>query len=172
MNWNDKLIRLFVFGTLRKGDRLDYYMDGSEFAGLYYTQGQLMKSEIGSAYIEFEDKNAATLGELHYVNYPSLLRIDHLETRSGEFPKGYDLDLIPVWKYEKEKGYVFDESSKSFAFFYRRRNSPVKVVSGDWVTQTKPIEEIKNFLMLNENNISVREKLISHMNNYLGYNFK
>jgi len=56
-------IRVFVFGTLRKGGRLDFYMEGSKFQGMCYTQGQLMKSEIGSAYIDFAPFWPYTKGE-------------------------------------------------------------------------------------------------------------
>ncbi len=166
-NLKDKTIKIFVFGTLRQGGRLDYYMDGSNYAGMYYTEGQLMKSEIGSAYIEFKDKNVATLGELHYINYPGLLRIDHLEAASGEFPKGYDLALLPIWEYKEGEDFDFSEEGKSYAFFYRRRNDPVKVPSGDWINRTKPVAEICNFLENQPNSIKP-EELISYMRKYLG----
>ncbi len=167
-NISNKNIKLFVFGTLRKGGRLDYYMDGSKEAGMHYTEGQLMKSEIGSAYIDFEPKNVATLGEVHYINYASLLRINHLETSSGEFPKGYDLALLPVWKYNG-KEFNFDKKKQSFAFFYSRRNNPVKVISGDWVRQPKPVKEIKNFLQKNTETLYDSEDLILHMKKYLNF---
>ena len=168
-NLKELKIKIFVFGTLRKEGRLNYYMEGTDYRGLYYTEGQLMKSEIGSAYIDFNLKNVATFGELHYINYPCLQRIDHLESRSGEFPKGYDLDLIPIWKHEGNKVPDFKEENKEYAFFYSRRNDPLQVPSGDWMKRTKPITEISKFLQRTEKDISADE-LINYMEKYLDKN--
>jgi len=167
MNLNSEFpIKVFVFGTLRKGGRLDYYMDGSKYTGKYYTEGQLMKSEIGSAYIDFDQKGAATTGELYYMNFAGLLRINHLESTSGEFPKGYDLHLTPVWKLTDDP-ISFIEENKSFAFVYKRRNKPQKILSGDWVNRTKPIDEIKKYLTENTGSGTDPEDLISYMQKYL-----
>lgn len=158
-------IKIFVFGTLRQGGRLEYYMEGSEFAGKYYTEGQLMKSELGSAYIDFNYKNVATIGEMYFTNYPGLQRIDHLESTSGEFPKGYDLSVLPIWELKKEGEYTFDDNTKSYAFFYKRRNDPIKIMSGDWIGRSRPIEEIKK--LLDENNSIDSEKIVNHLREYL-----
>lgn len=163
------LIKVFVFGTLRKKGRLDYYMDGSVHAGDYFTEGQLMKSEIGSAYIDFTGKNVATIGEVHYINYPGLLRINHLESTSGEFPKGYDLDLLPVWKMDRKGKYKFEESEKELAFFYSRRNDPVKVKGGDWIHRRMPVDEIGNFLQNSSGKKLSPEDIIKYMKDYLQY---
>ncbi len=165
-NNNDFPIKVFVFGTLRQGGRLDYYMNGSVFAGKYYTEGQLMKSEIGSAYIDFNIKDIATIGELYYLDFPGLLRIDHLESTSGEFPKGYDLDLTPIWELTDSKN-TFNSKEESYAFVYKRRNEPVKIKSGDWIKRHKPIDEIKKFLNNSDNKRINAENLISHMLRYL-----
>ncbi|MCF6366133.1 MAG: gamma-glutamylcyclotransferase [Bacteroidales bacterium] len=159
-------IKVFVFGTLRKGGRLEYYMNGSIYSGKYYTEGQLMKSEIGSAYIDFNTKNVATMGELYYLDFPGLLRIDHLESTSGEFPKGYDLDLAPIWKYSDSQ-FTFNSEEENYAFVYKRRNEPIKITSGDWINRPKPIDEIKKFLENNNNKDLGAEGLISHMLHYL-----
>ncbi len=160
-------IRVFVFGTLRKGDRLDFYMEGSQFQGMYYTQGQLMKSEIGSAYIDFTDKTAHTIGELYLVNFYCLLRIDHLESTSGEFPAGYDLDLIPFWPYSASEEINFSEEKKAVALFYRRRNSPVKIKCGDWVNRKMPIEALEKFLVGERNRKLNQNDIIDELSNYL-----
>jgi len=165
-NNSDFLIKLFVFGTLRKGERLDYYTDGSFFAGEYYTEGQLMISEIGSAYIDFDIKNTATIGELYYMNFSGLLRIDHLESTSGEFPKGYDLDIAPVWKLTDNR-FTFLDEKKSFAFVYKRRNTPLIITSGDWTKRPKPIHEIKQFIETNKHKDIKPEDLIAHLHKYL-----
>ena len=146
INLQELNIKIFVFGTLLKGRRLDFYMDGGKYKGKYYSEGQLMKAENGSVYIDFDYKNIATLGELHYVNFHCLQRINHLEAVSGEFPKGYDLALLPIWKLEEEGKYTYNSKNKSYAFFYRRRNRPLKIKDGDYKSDFKPIEEIKKFL--------------------------
>ncbi len=163
-------IRIFVFGTLRKGGRLDFYMDGSKFEGMYYTQGQLMKSELGSAYIDFDYKDVFTLGELYTVNLPCLKRIDHLESISGEFPTGYDLDIIPIWKYDENQKHDFAPAKKELALFYRRRNNPAKVASGDWINRLKPIKEIERYITQNQHTPLSENDIIDHIIDYLGYN--
>ncbi|RLD72163.1 MAG: hypothetical protein DRJ10_18860 [Bacteroidetes bacterium] len=168
-NLHNPNIRVFVFGTLRKGDRLDFYMEGSQFQGMYYTQGQLMKSEIGSAYIDFSDKTAYTIGELYLVNFYCLLRIDHLESTSGEFPAGYDLDLIPFWPYSAGNEIDFSEEKKSTALFYRRRNDPVKIMCGDWVNRKMPIEAIEKYLVGERNHNLNQDEIINHITDYLKY---
>ena len=165
-NNSDFPVKLFVFGTLRKGERLDYYTDGSFFAGKYYTEGQLMISEIGSAYIDFDVKKTATIGELYYMNFSGLLRIDHLESTSGEFPKGYDLDIAPVWKMT-DTPFDFSDKNKSLAFVYKRRNTPLKIISGDWVNRPKPINEIKHYIEINKHKKINPEDLIFHLHKYL-----
>ena len=159
-------IKVFVFGTLRKGGRLDYYMEGSKFSGNYYARGQLMKSETGSAYIDFEQADAYTRGELYLMNFAGLLRIDHLESTSGEFPKGYDLSIEPVWKVTGSD-YDFKEKDKTHAFVYKRRNKPQKILSGDWINRPKPVLEIKRFLSISNVNEITDEELIEHMKSYL-----
>lgn len=163
INNTDFPIKLFVFGTLRKGGRLDYYMGGSKFAGKYFIKGQLMKSEIGSAYVDFENKEAKTIGELYYLDLQALLRIDHLESTSREFPKGYDLDLTPIYK-EGEKN---NNNEIEYAFVYKRRNEPKKIMNGDWINRCKPVEEIKKFLGNNNDTNELSESLIKYMLKYL-----
>ncbi len=166
-NLNIPSIRLFVFGTLRVGGRLDFYMEGSSPHGIYYTEGQLMESENGSAFIDFSKKNVATIGELHHVNYPCLQRINHLEMSWGEFPKAYDLGLIPVWVYEEGKELNFTKEQSSLAFCYKRRTtSPVP--GGDWMNRKAAMNEIGRFLKEETEHPIYHHDLILHMQSYLG----
>jgi len=160
-------IRLFIFGTLRKGSKFDYYMEGSSPLGLYYTRGQLMESTIGSAYINFNDKESRTIGELYNVNYYCLQRIHHLENTSGEFPKGYDLDLIPVWIYEEGKECNFNEAEKVLSLFYKRRNEAIKVPSGDWKKRKDTLSEIHDYLSTEVVKPLYHNDVISHIMEYL-----
>ncbi len=166
-NLTEAKIRVFVFGTLRTGERLDFYMDGTENRGMYYTEGQLMNSELGGAFICFQYKKVYTIGELFIINYPRLQTLNHLESVSGEFTSGYDLDLLPIWRYDENKKPDFDPAKKEIAFFYHRRVEPIKISSGDWLNRPKPIEEIKRFLMENEN-ISEND-ITNHIMEYLNY---
>jgi gamma-glutamylcyclotransferase (GGCT)/AIG2-like uncharacterized protein YtfP len=162
-------IRIFVFGTLRQGGRLDFYMEGSKFQGMYYTRGQLMKSELGSAYIDFKYTEAYTIGELYKVDYYCLLRINHLESVSGEFPTGYDIDLLPIWSYDPKKSVDFNESKKEMALFYRRRSEPLKIHNGDWINRTNPIREIEKFLVAQSNKVVTENEIVNHISEYLSY---
>jgi len=162
-------IRLFVFGSLRVGGKLDYFMEGSSPLGLYYTRGQLMESSMGSAYIDFDTQNSGTIGELHHVNYYCLQRINYLEFTSAEFPKGYELSLIPVWVYEESMDMLdssFHEDLKTMAFCYRRRENS-KVASGDWINRKSPIEEIGHFLKKETERTLYYNDIIKHMLIYL-----
>ncbi len=165
-------IRIFVFGTLRKGERLEFYMDDDNYKGLHYTRGQLMKAENGSVYIDFSNPKAITIGELYEVNFACLQRINHLEAVSGEFPKGYDLAVLPVWKLDKDKGYVFSQKSKTDAFFYQRRNRPFRIINGDYTTDFEPIKTIGCFLKnTNDKNINSKEILSFYKEKLKNINF-
>lgn len=161
-------IRIFIFGTLRKGCKFEYYMEGSSPLGLYYTRGQLMESTIGSAYIDFDDKDARTVGELYHVNYYCLQRIHHLENTSGEFPKGYDLDLLPVWVYNQEEtDYTFNEAEQLWALFYKRRNKATPVPGGDWLYKKDTLFEIERYLKAEHDKPIYHNDVINHIQDYL-----
>ena len=145
-NQKSHIIKIFVFGTLLKGQRFDFYMGGSTYAGKYYTRGQLMMAENGSVYIDVKDHSACTKGEVYLVDYSCLQRINHLESRSGEFPKGYDLTLIPVWKAGDNPDGNFNLENSELCFYYRRRNEPVKIAGGDYSQYKDPVYEIGVFL--------------------------
>jgi gamma-glutamylcyclotransferase (GGCT)/AIG2-like uncharacterized protein YtfP len=140
-------------------------MDGSSPMGLYYTQGQLMQSTIGSAYIDFNRSEGITIGEVYHVNFGCLLRINHLESTSGEFPRGYDLDLLPIWVFKKGEPIEFIEDKKTYAFFYRRRNEAMPIKSGDWTDKYNPIEEIGKYLSSISDQTVFPDDLIKYMNN-------
>jgi len=164
-NFKDLNIRIFVFGTLRKGERLDFYMEGSISKGVHYTKGQLMESENGSAYIDFNGENVFTIGELHTINYFCLQRIDHLESNWGDFPKAYDLNIIPVWEYNYHNQASFNMENATLAFCYTRRNAR-KIKSGDWKHRTNVMKEIGNYIQ--NNNLSVSaDQMINHITNYI-----
>jgi gamma-glutamylcyclotransferase (GGCT)/AIG2-like uncharacterized protein YtfP len=166
-NLDELNIRVFVFGTLRKGERLAFYMDGGEDKGLYYTRGQLTKAETGSVYIDFKKTDAVTIGELYNVNFFCLQRINHLEAVSTEFPKGYDLGVIPIWKMHKLGEYTFKDEDMTLAFFYRRRNDPVKILSGDYTKHLDPIVQIGKLLGNEKTRKITEDEIIKFVQNIL-----
>lgn len=159
-------IRLFVFGTLRTGGELDYYMEGSSLLGLYYTRGQLMESANGSAHVDFSVEHASTLGELHHINFYCLQRINHLEVTWSEFPKGYELTIVPVWVYDDSMPPTFNEDQKNMALCYKRREN-TKIGSGNWGKRKDIMDEI-GILLKNETERAIYyNDVINHIINYL-----
>ena len=159
-------IRLFVFGTLRTGGELDYYMEGSSLLGLYYTRGQLMESANGSAYVDFEVTDARTIGELHHINFYCLQRINHLEVKWLEFPKGYELTLIPVWEYDGSSPPTFNEEKQNIALCYKRREN-IKITSGSWTKRKDIMEEIGHLLKKETKKAVYYNDVILHLINYV-----
>lgn len=155
----DSIIRLFVYGTLKRGQRLDFFMKGAKYVGKFYTQGQLMKTENDNVYIDFDYSNVVTIGEIYLVDFYCLQRINHLEVFSGEFPKGYELNVLPVWEMPENRNFHFYEDSHSWAFFYKFKKSPTKILTGDYNDDFIPIEELERVLANLEKETSVDEIL-------------
>ena len=164
-NLLDKNIRIFVFGTLRKGGRLDYYMEGSEYLGKFYTRGQLMESPTSSAYIDFEQKDAATIGELYDIDFYCLQRIDHLESNWGEFPKGYEIGLISVWPYNNDRVFSFEPETQKRALVYFMKEAKI-VRSGDWQNKVDVLEQISRILKMDTEEKD-HNQIIHHLEEYL-----
>jgi gamma-glutamylcyclotransferase (GGCT)/AIG2-like uncharacterized protein YtfP len=154
------VIKIFVYGTLRKGQRLGFYMEGAKYLGRYYTSGQLMKSENDNVYIDFDYQQAITIGEVYLVNFYCLQRINHLEVLSGTFPKGYDLNILPVWKIENDnQEYILDNSKREIAFYYKWKNCPVKILTGDFTDDFVAIDELEKILIDKKGEITSDEIL-------------
>lgn len=145
----ESLIKIFVYGTLRKGERLGFYLEGAKYIGKFYTHGQLMKSENDNVYIDFAYNDAVTIGEVYLVTFYCLQRINHLEVLSGTFPKGYELNVIPVWKIIEGENYDFNEKYKELTFFYRWKNCSVKITTGNFSDDFVPIDELERILKQN-----------------------
>lgn len=109
-----------------------------------------MKAENGSVYIDHAYNNVVTIGEVYLVDFYCLQRINHLEVFSGEFPRGYDLNVLPIWKQNHNTDFEFNEEEKQWAFFYKRRNHPIKILTGDFVDDFQAIEELEKILVSSE----------------------
>jgi len=150
LNLEVNIIPLFVYGTLMQKQRFSFYLEGTRFIGKFYTKGQLMKAPNDSVYIEKKDEKAITYGELYLVNYFCLQRINHLEALSGEFPVGYELALSRIWLLNINNKITFEQGKEIYAFYYRRKNRPVKILTGNYNDNFDTMEEIKNFLITNK----------------------
>ncbi|MCQ2252684.1 MAG: gamma-glutamylcyclotransferase [Bacteroidales bacterium] len=162
-NLKRHLVRLFVFGTLRQGQRFDFYMGGSTYQGKAYSRGQLMMAENGSVYIDVTDHNAYTVGEVYLVDFHSLKTIHHLETKSGEFPKGYDLTMIPIWYLDKNADHNFNLDNSQYAFYYRRRNEPIKIMGGDYSEFRDPVDVMGDFLRNTDRILTNPQDVVDYM---------
>lgn len=160
------LIRLFVYGTLRKNQRFEFYLEGSEYVGKFYTRGQLMKSTNDNVYIDFAYNEAVTIGEVYDVNFYCLQRINHLEVLSGTFPKGYDLNVIPIWKVTEFGNYKFEEDKKLLSFFFKWKNEPVKILTGDYTDDFDIIDVIMDKIIELRGQVS-QDDLLQYMQNRL-----
>lgn len=96
-NISARVFPVFVYGTLRKKGRLDFYLiDVAEYVGEYRIDGTLMCMTTGDVYVQKDGSNNCTIGELYHVSFASLQRIFHLENASGTFPKAYELSVSLV----------------------------------------------------------------------------
>jgi gamma-glutamylcyclotransferase (GGCT)/AIG2-like uncharacterized protein YtfP len=168
------VIKIFVYGTLKKGQRLGFYLNGAKFLGNFYTEGQLMKAQNGSVYIDFAYSNVVTIGEVYYVDFYCLQRINHLEVFSGVFPQGYDLNVLPIWRYEEGKSYSFLKDNSQWAFFYKRKNNPVKILTGNYCDDFEPIDALENILMGSVDKVEpdcIIEEMRKRLSIYESYSF-
>jgi gamma-glutamylcyclotransferase (GGCT)/AIG2-like uncharacterized protein YtfP len=96
-NVSTRVFPVFVYGTLRKKGKFEYYLvDAAEYVGEYYIDGTLMCMTSGDVYVQKDGSNNCTIGELYHVSHASLQRIFHLENASGSFPKAYELSISLV----------------------------------------------------------------------------
>jgi len=158
-------IRLFVYGTLRTGEMLDYFMEGSCPMGMFATKGQLLESANGNAYIDFSKQETYTIGELYHVNYYCLLRINHLEGQWNEFPKGYDLTVKPIWSLNGEE-LTFDDQKATWALCFKLREA-TEIKAKDWTKRTNVIEEVRQYLANEVDKKIYYNDLIKHIKEYL-----
>ncbi len=155
------IIPLFTYGTLMQNNKFSFYLKGTQFVGKYYTEGQLMKAPNGSVYIDKKYKQVATIGELYYVDYYTLQGINHLEVLSGEFPVGYELAITRIWKLKNKGEFDFSSENYIYAFYYRRKNHPVKILTGDYNDDFNCLEELGNYMK--KHTQATTEDIIKHM---------
>ncbi len=74
---NNQLI--FVYGTLVKGGRLHYNIEGAEYIGDYALEGYAMYSIMGRYPGIISAEGETTLGEVYEISYDNLRRLDIVE---------------------------------------------------------------------------------------------
>lgn len=144
-------IPVFIYGTLRKNGKFDYFLDEQEFIGDYkFFNFELMQMAGGDVHIKEASADDFVIGELYNVSLSSLLRIDHLENGSGSFPKEYELCL-----------YIHDRHSTSNIkdFFYYRLKKEEKISSGDIMKLNSP-NYFKLFKALRERKLALNDNEI------------
>ena len=122
----DGPIPLFVYGTLRNGERFAFYLE--EFARKPCTVVDycLKENPAGDVYItrvDVGDACSKVHGEIYKVSLACLRRINHLENASGSFPKGYELAVLDG---RDEKGVAVH------ALYFRLKQESKIVRSGDY----------------------------------------
>lgn len=103
---NDQILPLWVYGTLRGGQRFNYYLMGcSDRVDEYRMNGTLMLTGSGDVFVRkgSADAEEKVMGELFHISLVGLMRIFHLENKSGSFPKAYDLDVSEVFNVKTGK---------------------------------------------------------------------
>ena len=84
--------RVFVYGTLMRGQRNDHYMQGARFLGRHRTEDIYSMFEFGGFPAVCADGRHAIEGELYLVSGRQFKRLDELEF----YPHFYQRIEIPT----------------------------------------------------------------------------
>jgi gamma-glutamylcyclotransferase (GGCT)/AIG2-like uncharacterized protein YtfP len=109
--------RVFVYGTLRRGEVNHRLLEGAEFLGAHRT-APCFKLFLLGAYPGLTRGGASAIaGEVYAVDSACLRRLDRLE----EYPRLYDRQLIPT------------PFGRAWIYLYRGRLEGRPVIQGgDW----------------------------------------
>jgi gamma-glutamylcyclotransferase (GGCT)/AIG2-like uncharacterized protein YtfP len=81
---------VFVYGTLRRGQRNHYMLRSSPFLGMHVTEPCYTMLDLGSYPAVVRGGHCAISGELYRVTPPTLATLDELE----DYPDRYDRAVI------------------------------------------------------------------------------
>lgn len=93
-------VKMFVYGTLKKGMHNHGYLKGAKFLGKYETGPGYRKVVNGLPYLIEDSEGAGCDGELYEVSQLTLKMLDRLEGH----PDWYVRKLIKVFDTEKDIG--------------------------------------------------------------------
>jgi gamma-glutamylcyclotransferase (GGCT)/AIG2-like uncharacterized protein YtfP len=109
--------RIFVYGTLLRGEVNHHLLRGARFLGEHRTEPRFTLFSLGAYPGLVGGGDTAVLGELYAVDAAGLRRLDQLE----DYPRLYDRRLIPT------------DHGSAWVYLYRgmRRDRP-RLAGGDW----------------------------------------
>lgn len=109
---------VFVYGTLRQGQRNHYMLGSSYFLGVYVTEPCYTMLDLDTYPGVVHGGHCAITGELYRVTPATLATLDELE----DYPNLYDRAV-----FETKHG-------RAWIYLYRRRTGCEHVVAcGDWL---------------------------------------
>lgn len=108
--------KIFVYGTLRRGEVNHYLLETSHYLGECYTDEVFYLYDLG-AYPGLGPGNQSITGEVYQVDDLTFHRLDQLE----DYPREYDRKPIET-PFGHAWVYLYQDTSK----LHRR------IVSGDW----------------------------------------
>src|SRR5271170_6537591 len=99
---------LFVYGTLKRGQRNHHYLAGQEFVGTDRTAPLYRLFDCGPypALVEFPKNGTAIEGELWRIDDETLQQIQRLE----ESPKLYRMHSVAIAGWPAARTYIYQKS--------------------------------------------------------------
>ncbi len=116
-------LRVFVYGTLRRGQRYHRLLEGARFLGMHRTADRYTMVHLGAYPGVIGGGRQAIVGEVYQIDPAMLARLDRLE----DCPREYRRQLI-VTPY----GYAW------IYLFRGRPGSRPQIPSGDWLARPQP----------------------------------
>jgi gamma-glutamylcyclotransferase (GGCT)/AIG2-like uncharacterized protein YtfP len=119
------MVRIFVYGTLRKGECRHYFLEDSRFIGYARVKGYLLYN-LG-AYPGMVQGGGEVVGEVYEIPESFLKKLDLVEG----VPELYRRELIEV---TLENG----QTISAYAYIYNRKiDNKLLISSGDWKDVSK-----------------------------------
>ena len=109
--------RVFVYGTLLRGEANHHLLAGAAFLGRHRTAACFALLRVGACPGAVRGGGSAIRGEVFRVDSAGLRRLDRLE----EYPRLYDRELIPT------------PYGRAWCYLYRgSRRDRLVIRGGDW----------------------------------------
>ncbi len=110
---------VFVYGTLRRGQRNHYMLYSSAFVAAHVTEPRFTMLDLGSYPGVVPGGDCAISGELYRITAATLAELDELE----DYPLRYGRAALTT------------EFGRAWIYLYRYRSAQKRVIaSGDWLT--------------------------------------